>query len=91
MRMRGRGRPRVERLRTRQGQPRDVCEGRAVRSRVPESLLCKIILSDNGGREKIKKSIYHFDPDQQQRCSPNAASADNKLNKDFLNGFQYRV
>ena len=67
MRMRGRGRPRVERLRTRQGQPRDVCEGRAVRPRVPESLLCKIILSDNSGeREKIKKSIYDFDPDAVQ-------------------------
>ena len=41
MRMRGGGRPRVERLRARQVQPRDVCEGRAVRPRVPESLLCK--------------------------------------------------
>ena len=41
VRERGGGRPRVERLRAREIQSRDVGEGWAVRPRVPESLLCK--------------------------------------------------
>ena len=40
VRERGGGRPRVERLRARESQPRDVGEGWAVRPRVPESFLC---------------------------------------------------
>ena len=58
------GRPRVERLRAPEIQPRDVGESRAVRPRVPKSFLCKrkylAPVTKIGEREK---SIYHSDPD----------------------------